>query len=93
MATITKVIETSKTALEMQILITTKVLPRPEVSVLLDKTHWEANVLHASGKLGKGTLTVEDYRVIIHIELSLFGSAARGTVEQILTEQVTRLGK
>jgi hypothetical protein len=40
-----------------------------------------------------GTVTVEHHRVHIHIELSLFGAAARGQLESMLTEQVKRLGK
>lgn len=92
-AAIDQTIETSKTVVEMRTLIESKILSRPEVRLLLDETRWEGNVLHARGKLGHGTVTVEHHRVHIHIELSLFGAAARGQLESMLTEQVKRLGK
>lgn len=93
MATIHQTIDTNKTAAEMRHLIDSKVITRPEIRLLLDETRWEGNVLHARGKLGHGTLTVEDRRVVIHIELSIFGSAARGQIEQVLNDQVMRLGQ
>jgi hypothetical protein len=49
-------------------------------------------VLHASGKLGHGTITLRDNFVDIDIELSFFGSAAKGAIEQTLSEQIKRLG-
>ncbi len=92
-AAIDQTIETSKSVVEMRGLIDSKILSRPEVRLMLDETRWEGNVLHARGKLGHGTVTVEHHRVHIHIELSLFGAAARGQLESMLTEQVKRLGK
>jgi hypothetical protein len=93
MATIHQTIDTNKTAAEMRHLIDSKVLTRPELRLLLDETRWEGNVLHAKGKLGHGTVAVEERKVVIHIELSLFGSAARGQIEQALSDQVKRLGQ
>lgn len=84
MARITQTIETGKSIVEMRSFIDTKALGRPELALLLDTHRWEGNVLHASGKLGHGTLTLEDNRVIVDIELTLFGSAAKGRIEKEL---------
>ena len=91
MANIKQTIETSKTAMEMRLLIDSKVLTRPELSMLVSTHEWKGNVLHASGKLGHGTITLRDNFVDIDIELSFFGSAAKGAIEQTLSEQIKRL--
>jgi hypothetical protein len=92
MANIKQTIETSKTAMEMRLLIDSKVLTRPELSMLVSTHEWKGNVLHASGKLGRGTITLRDNFVDIDIELSFFGSAAKGAIEQTLSDQIKRLG-
>ena len=92
MATIKQTIETTKTAMEMRLLIDGKVLSRPELALLLDTHHWDGNVLHASGKMGRGTITLRDNAVDIDIELSFFGSAAKGAIEQTLSEQIKKIG-
>jgi hypothetical protein len=38
-----------------------------------------------------GTLTLEEGRVIIDIELSIFGAAAKGAIEQQLRDQFKKL--
>ncbi|MBU3699588.1 MAG: hypothetical protein FGM33_06185 [Candidatus Kapabacteria bacterium] len=91
MARIHQTIESSKSALEMRLLIDGKVLNRPEVALLLTEHRWEGNVLHARGKLGHGTITVADNLVTIDIELSMFGAAAKGAIEQTLTEKIKML--
>jgi hypothetical protein len=93
MARIQQTIQTSKSALEMRLLIDTKVLTRPEVAMLITEHRWEENVLHASGKMGSGTITVADQLVTVDIELSLFGSAAKGAIEQTLKEKIKMLDK
>ena len=93
MATIHQTIETKKTVVEMRHSIDSKLLTRPELALLLDEHRWEGNVLHARGKLGHGTITLEHGRVIVHIELSLFGSAAKGQIEEALGKQLKRLGE
>jgi hypothetical protein len=75
----------------MRLLIDTKVLTRPEVAMLITEHRWEENVLHASGKMGRGTITVADQLVTVDIELSMFGSAAKGVIEQTLTEKIKML--
>ena len=92
MASIHQTIQTSKTALEMRLLIDTKVLTRPEFALLVSQHRWEGNVLHANGKMGRGTITLADQLVTVDIELSMFGSAAKGVIEQTMNEQIKRLG-
>lgn len=91
MAHIHQTINTSKTALEMRLLIDSKVLPRPEFAMLVSEHRWDGNVLHASGKMGRGTITLADNLVTVDIELSMFGSAAKGVIEQTLTEKLKQL--
>lgn len=75
----------------MRTFIDTKVLVRPEIRLLLERHHWDGNVLHAAGKMGSGTLTLEQGQVLVDIELTLFGAAAKGAIEQQLTEQLKKL--
>lgn len=91
MASIQQTFETNKSVAEMRSMIDTKVLDRPEISLLLNEHHWDGNVLHASGSLGKGTVTLDHGRVTIDIELSMFGAAAKGKIEQTLTSTFTQL--
>lgn len=92
MARIQQTIDTTKSVAEMRTLIDTKVLGRPEVSLLIERHHWDGNVLHAAGKLGQGTITLEHGKVLIDIELSMFGAVAKGAIEQQLQDQIKRLG-
>lgn len=93
MARIQQTIQTSKSALEMRLLIDSKILTRPEVAMLITEHRWEGNVLHASGKMGRGTITIADQLVTVDIELSMFGSAAKGVIEQTLKEKFKMLDK
>lgn len=93
MARIQQTIQTSKSALEMRLLIDNKVLTRSEITMLINDHHWEENVLHASGKMGHGTITLADQLVTIDIELSIFGTVAKGAIEQTLKEKIKMLDK
>ena len=93
MARIHQTIQTSKTALEMRLLLDTKVLTRTEFALLVTDHRWDGNVLHASGKMGRGTITIADNLVTVDIELSMFGSAAKGVIEQTLNEKIKALDK
>ncbi len=75
----------------MRLLIDSKILTRPEVAMLITEHRWEGNVLHASGKMGRGTISVADQLVTVDIELSMFGSAAKGVIEETLTEKLKQL--
>lgn len=77
----------------MRLLIDTKVLTRPEVAVILSEHRWEEDTLYASGKMGSGTITLADNLVTVDIELSLFGSAAKGVIEQTLKQKLKMLDK
>ncbi len=91
MARIQQTFETNKSVAEMRSLLDTKVLTRPEISLLLNDHRWDGNVLHASGSLGQGTVTLEHGRATIDIELSMFGSAAKGKIEQTLNSTFKQL--
>ena len=93
MATIHQTIETNKSVAEMRHSLDEKVLHRTDVTFLLDEHYWDGNVLHAKGKMGTGTITLEDKKVILDIHLTLFGSAAKGAIEQTLTDQLKKLGR
>lgn len=93
MATIHQEIETNKSIIEMRIILESKVLSRPELAILLNEHHWVGNVLHAKGKMGHGTITLENKKVIVDIELSIFGSAAKGAIESTLADQIKRLSE
>jgi hypothetical protein len=41
--------------------------------------------------MGHGTITLADNLVTIDIELSMFGAAAKGAIEQTLTEKIKML--
>jgi Putative polyhydroxyalkanoic acid system protein (PHA_gran_rgn) len=92
MARIKQTFDTGKSVAEMRLFIDTRVLTRPELSLLLDSHRWEGATLYASGKLGSGTMTLEHGKVHVDIELTLFGAAAQGTIEAQLAKQFKRLG-
>ncbi len=93
MARIQQTFETNKSIAEMRMLIETRALNRPEIGVLLKDHHWVGNVLHASGCLGHGTVTLTEGRVTIDIELSLFGSAAKSRIEDALSRTFKQLSE
>ncbi len=72
-------------------MIDSRILSRSDISLLLESHTWKGNVLHASGKLGSGTITLEHGRIVVDIELSFFGAAAQGAIEQKLREQFKQL--
>jgi len=87
------VIETGKSVAETRVFIDQKILARPEATMLLAEHRWEGNVLHASGSLGTGTMTVEHGKVLVDLELSAFGQVARNQIERTLNEQFKRLSQ
>ena len=91
MARIQQTIETKKSIVEMRTYIDTKVLLRPDVGLVLSEHHWDGNVLHAKGRLGHGTITLEHGKVLVDIELTILGSAAKGTIEATLKKQFGQL--
>lgn len=91
MARIQQTVDTKKSVVEMRTYIDAKVLSRADVGLVLDEHRWEGNVLHARGRLGHGTITLEHGKVIVDIELTLLGSAAKGTIESTLRKQFEQL--
>ena len=91
MARIQQTIQTSKSAFEMRDYVETKILTRSELKLLITDYHWKGNTLYASGKLGNGTIELYDNSVVIDIELSIFGSAAKVQIEKTISEQFKKL--
>jgi hypothetical protein len=83
--------KTTKSTNEIRTFIEETVLTRPEATMLMHEHHWEADVLHASGSLGTGTISILRNEVVIDIELSMFGVAARSRIEEALKEQFTKI--
>jgi len=77
--------------LEMRSYIDNNVLSRTDVGFILDEHHWDGNVLHAKGRLGHGTITLEHNKVVVDIELTILGSAAQGTIESTLKQKFGQL--
>lgn len=91
MARIQQTIETNKSIVEMRTYIDTKVLKRSDVGFVLSEHRWDGNVLHAKGKLGHGTITLEQGKILVDIELTMLGSVAKGTIEASLKKEFGKL--
>ena len=91
MAIIQKKFKTKHTATEMKNAINTKILPNPALSAILESVNWVGNTLHVDSKLGKRTFSLFDYLIEIYIELTLFGSIARKTIEDALDREFKQL--
>lgn len=91
MATIRKSFESDSTADEMKTIINAKILSRKEVTALFDKAEWNGHTLNVSSKIGSGVIEVHDNRIDVVIELTLFGSAAKKTIETTLEKQFSFL--
>ena len=72
----------------MKSFISSKLLPRPELSALLDSSEWRGDTLLIDSKLGKGTFSLFDYRIDVFIELNFFGSAAQKVIEATLDKEI-----
>ncbi len=59
--------------------------------MLMNEHHWDGDVLHASGSLGSGTISLSSGEIVIDIELSMFGAAARSRIEDALREQFSKI--
>lgn len=90
--TIHKEVATEYTAAEIKAYLDDKVLPRPEIRALFSSAVWHGNILEVKSPLGQGTLDVRDRLVVIHIELSILGGAAKGKIESKLDEMVKGIG-
>lgn len=93
MAVLNKRFETKATSQEMKTYISTKLLPNPALSSMLDQAVWDGNILRIDSKLGKGTITLSDYLVVVYFEFSLFGSVAKKAIEASLDNEFKQLGK
>ena len=91
MSKIALTVDTNKSIAEMRSFIEDEILTRPEAEMLLNERQWEGDTLHASGSLGSGTIELREGAVVVDIELSMFGMAAKGRVEEVLREQFERL--
>lgn len=93
MATLNKRFETKATAQEMKTYISTKLLPNPALSSMLESAIWDGNILKIDSKLGKGTITLTDNLIVVYFEFTLFGSVAKKAIEASLDKEFKQLGK
>lgn len=93
MSVIRKTIATKATADEMKNYVSTKVLPNPALSTMLESATWNGYVLSVNSKLGNGTFTLSDNKVEIYLELSFFGSIAKKQIEDALDGEFKQLNK
>lgn len=93
MAVINKTFTTKQSAVEMKNYISTKLLPNPALSSLLDSAFWDGDTLHINSKLGSGNIKLYDYRVDVYIDLNIFGSAAKKVIESTLDSEMKLLNK
>lgn len=91
MSVIKKQFKTKHSAIEMKNAISTKILPLPALSAFIDKADWQGDTLFIESKFGKGTIKVSDQLVDIYIELTLFGSMAKATIESTLDKEFKQL--
>lgn len=80
------------TAVEARDAIDRALLREPAVATVLHTRQWTSNVMQAESIFGSGTITVHDHQIIIDIELSILGKAARtkiiSTLEQLITASI-----
>lgn len=91
MATINKTFQTNASAMEMKHYIDTKILPQPALKPLLEKVNWSGNTLYINSKLGDGHIILKDNEVEIFINLTLFGSMAKKTLESAIDNEFKQL--
>jgi hypothetical protein len=87
MSTISQRIATKHTAIEMKAYVQEKILQRSELMMILQHHEWNGNTLIARSALGSGTVEFVDYEIRVEIELTVFGSAAKGRIEKTLNDQ------
>ncbi|MGE5481126.1 MAG: polyhydroxyalkanoic acid system family protein [Chloroflexota bacterium] len=75
----------------MKTYVSTKLLPNPTLKSFLDSAVWQGNTLVVKSKFGHGTINLKDNLVEIDIELSFFGSLAKGRIESTLDNEMKKL--
>lgn len=91
MSRIQKKFQTQSTAIEMKNYINNNLLNNSALKALLDSAIWIENTLHVQSKLGKGTISLQDYLIEIDIELSLFGKVAQKSLESAIDKELKLL--
>lgn len=91
MSRLQKTIKTKATAIEMKSFVNTKVLTNSTILSLLESHTWNGDSLFLTSKFGKGTIDLVDYQITIDIELNMFGSMAKNTLESALDDQFKQL--
>ncbi|MFP4544569.1 MAG: hypothetical protein ACOC2K_03925 [Bacteroidota bacterium] len=93
MAKLKKTINTEYSADEMRHFADTKVLPNSAVKSFVDTASWSGNILYLTSKFGKGTIEFRDKVIDIDIDLNMFGSMAKNTLESRLDNEFKQLKK
>lgn len=91
MSRIQKKFQTQATAIEMKNFINNNLLNNSALKALLDSAIWIENTLHVQSKLGKGTISLQDYLIEIDIELTLFGKVAQKSLESAIDKELKLL--
>lgn len=91
MAQFRKVFTTKATKEELRTLIDRKLAKVSDLRKILPKTWWAGDVMHIDSKIGSGALQVEDYRLVVDLELTLFGMTAQKKIEAVLEQELKLL--
>lgn len=91
MSSIKKSFKTKYTAMEMKNYISSNLLPNPTLSSLMESTQWDNNTLYINSKIGNGTIELNDYKVDINIQLTLFGTLTKRALESSLDKEFKQL--
>lgn len=76
---------------EIRSFIDNHLLPLPEVRLMMSSATWDGSVLHVGSAFGSGTLTIAPGALDIEMELTPFGMAVRGRIEEGLAKAARML--
>ncbi|MDX9790214.1 MAG: polyhydroxyalkanoic acid system family protein [Candidatus Kapaibacterium sp.] len=91
MSTINKKFQTKASTVEMKHFIDTKLLTNSAIKPMVDTASWQGDTLNLTSKLGKGYIKLQDNLIEVNIDLNLFGSMAKNTLEATLDKEFKQL--
>lgn len=86
MATINKAFPTKRTPQELKNDIDELLVKHPDLAAFVGTASWHGSTLKVESKLGVGMITLLPGQIVVDINLTLFGSAAKSTIEKRLSE-------
>lgn len=84
-------VRTHHTEEEIRSFIDNHLLPLPEVRMMMTSAVWDGSVLHVGSPFGTGTLAIAPGVLDIDMELTPFGMAVRGRIEEGLAKAARKL--